>query len=60
MVGEVEHAFRGGDACAGRRRPRWDSTDGRGLWLINQVCDLVELRSRGGETVLRMHVTRPA
>jgi hypothetical protein len=30
--------------------------EGRGLWLINQLCDLVELRSDGSGTTLRMHV----
>ncbi|HET9103842.1 MAG TPA: anti-sigma factor RsbA family regulatory protein [Solirubrobacteraceae bacterium] len=48
------------DAFAGRRRPPWDAEDGRGLWLINQVCDLVELRSGGEETILRMHLSCPA
>ncbi len=44
------------DALAGRRRPDWDAAGGRGLWLINQVCDLVELRSDTEATVLRMHL----
>jgi anti-sigma regulatory factor (Ser/Thr protein kinase) len=44
------------DPLAGRRRPDPDATNGRGLWLINQVCDLVELRSGTGGTTLRMHI----
>jgi hypothetical protein len=44
------------DPLAGRRRPDADAVDGRGLWLINQVCDLVELRSGPSGTTLRMHV----
>jgi hypothetical protein len=30
---------------------------GRGLWLVNQLCDLVELRSDEEETVVRLHMT---
>jgi anti-sigma regulatory factor (Ser/Thr protein kinase) len=41
---------------AGRRRPRPDALSGRGMWLINQVCDLVELRTGEAGTTLRMHV----
>lgn len=44
------------DVMAGRRRPAADAVDGRGLWLINQICDLVELRSGTSGTTLRMHV----
>ena len=60
VVGEVSTRSAIADAFAGRRRPPWDAEDGRGLWLINQVCDLVELRSRTDETILRMHVRCPA
>ena len=56
IVSEVSTRSAMDDPYAGRRRPPWDAEDGRGLWMINHVCDLVELRSRGGETVLRMHV----
>jgi len=41
---------------AGRRRPAADAAAGRGLWLINQLCDLVELRSGAAGTTLRMHI----
>ena len=44
------------DVMAGRRRPAADALEGRGLWLINQLCDLVELRSGTGGTTLRMHI----
>ena len=44
------------DVMAGRRRPAADALEGRGLWLINQICDLVELRSGASGTTLRMHV----
>jgi anti-sigma regulatory factor (Ser/Thr protein kinase) len=41
---------------AGRRRPLPDGGGGRGLWLVHQVCDLVESRSGPGGTAIRMHV----
>ena len=46
------------DPLAGRRRPALDVLGGQGLWVVNQVCDLVELRSgRAGTTVrLRMRL----
>ncbi len=31
---------------------------GRGLWLVRQLCDFVEVRSRRGRTVIRIHMRR--
>jgi anti-sigma regulatory factor (Ser/Thr protein kinase) len=45
------------DPLAGRRRPASDAS-GHGLWLVNQVCDLAELRSGPAGTTVRMHVWR--
>jgi anti-sigma regulatory factor (Ser/Thr protein kinase) len=42
------------DPLAGRRRP--PETGGLGLWVVNQVCDLAELRTGPGGTVVRMHM----
>ena len=44
------------DPLAGRRPPGDDLTGGRGIWLINQICDLVELRLGPPEAVLRLHL----
>jgi anti-sigma regulatory factor (Ser/Thr protein kinase) len=44
------------DPLAGRRRPAAGAGNGHGLWLVHQVCDLVELRSGLGETVIRLHM----
>ncbi|PLW72621.1 sensor histidine kinase, partial [Streptomyces sp. DJ] len=45
------------DPLAGRRRPSPESADGgRGLWMIHQLCDLVETRAGSGGLVLRMHM----
>ena len=45
------------DPLAGRIRHGPDDR-GHGLWLVNQVCDLVELRSGGAGTTIRMHMRR--
>ena len=44
------------DPLAGQRRPGPDATGGHGLWLVFQVCDLVELRSDETGTTIRMHM----
>jgi anti-sigma regulatory factor (Ser/Thr protein kinase) len=44
------------DPLAGRRRPSPDAQGGHGLWLVHQVCDLVELRSDQSGTTIRMHM----
>lgn len=56
VVSEVSSASRINDVMAGRHRPPADALQGRGLWLINQLCDLVEIRSGTSGTTLRMHV----
>jgi anti-sigma regulatory factor (Ser/Thr protein kinase) len=47
------------DPLAGRRRPPPDALGGHGLWLVHQVCDLVELRSDNTGTTIRMHMSIP-
>jgi len=47
------------DPMAGRVRFGPDGR-GHGLWLVNQVCDLVELRSGPAGTTVRMHMRRDA
>ena len=56
VVSEVSFETHVPDVLAGRRRPLPDALSGRGLWLINQLCDLVELRTGAAGTTLRMHV----
>ena len=43
------------DPLAGRQRPPEDGR-GHGLWLVHQVCDLVELRTRPSGSVIRLHM----
>jgi anti-sigma regulatory factor (Ser/Thr protein kinase) len=46
------------DPLAGRRR-RPPEGSGHGLWVVNQVCDLVEIRtSRAAGTIIRLHMRR--
>lgn len=45
------------DALAGRREPRPGQDGGFGLWIANQVCDLVQIRSAAGRTVVRLRVS---
>jgi len=56
VVTEVSTPSAIDDVMVGRRRPAEDALEGRGLWLINQICDLVELRSGTAGMTLRMHV----
>jgi anti-sigma regulatory factor (Ser/Thr protein kinase) len=44
------------DPLEGRRRPRPDATHGRGLWLANHLCDLVQVRSGPAGVRVRLQV----
>jgi anti-sigma regulatory factor (Ser/Thr protein kinase) len=56
LVCQVQDSGHIADPLAGRRRPAAGAGHGHGLWLVHQVCDLVELRSGPGETVIRLHM----
>jgi anti-sigma regulatory factor (Ser/Thr protein kinase) len=57
VVCEIRDAGRIDDPLVGRRRPSVVRPSGFGLWLANQVCDLVQLRSDDAGSVIRMHVS---
>jgi len=44
------------DPLVGTRRPAVDAMGGHGLWLVNQVCDRVDLRSDQTGTTIRLHM----
>ena len=46
------------DPLAGRIAPPLDQHGGRGLWLVNHLCDLVQIRSTPNGTIVRvrMHI----
>jgi anti-sigma regulatory factor (Ser/Thr protein kinase) len=46
------------DPLVGRRRPPSRQVGGRGLWIVNQLCDLVQIRSSGKGTVVRLFKRR--
>jgi anti-sigma regulatory factor (Ser/Thr protein kinase) len=39
----------------GRSRPAAEARNGRGVWLANQLCDLVQIRSTQAGSVVRVH-----
>ncbi len=43
------------DPLAGRLPPDGAPSTGRGLWMVNQICDLVQIRSSGQGTAIRVH-----
>ena len=44
------------EPLAGRMLPTAGQSDGRGLWLVNQLCDLVQIRSSREGTSVRVHM----
>ncbi len=46
------------DPLAGRSRPGPEQHTGRGLWLVNQLCDLVQIRSSPSGTAIRVQKNR--
>ena len=47
------------DPRAGRRQASLDALGGHGLWIVNQVCDQVEMRSDETGTTIRLHMILP-
>ena len=41
-----------------RVKPPVDTEGSRGLWLVNQLCDLVQIRTNESGTVVRLHLNR--
>lgn len=53
LIVEVRDSGRLANPLSGRRRPSPSAPGGRGLWLIHQLCDLVEL----GPGTFRLHLS---
>ena len=47
------------DPLAGRRQPSLEAMGGHGLWIVNQVCDQVEMQSDENGTTIRLHMNLP-
>ncbi len=61
IVCEIRDSGTIADPRAGENKPAPGASGGHGLWLVRQVCDLVELTSNGNGTTIRMHMAlRPA
>lgn len=60
VVAEIRDGGHLANPLAGRRRPSLASVNGgRGLWMIHQLCDLVEIRASDSGLVLRLHMAAP-
>jgi anti-sigma regulatory factor (Ser/Thr protein kinase) len=56
VVCEVTDGGRIEDPLADLRRPPDGAVGGRGLWLANQLCELVQVRTLPAGTAVRLHV----
>lgn len=54
LVCEVRDHGRIRDPLVGRTHPSLNDEGGRGVWLANQLCDLVQVRSSSHGTVVRL------
>jgi anti-sigma regulatory factor (Ser/Thr protein kinase) len=60
LVCEVRDRGRIESALIGRQRPAPEELSGRGLWLVHELCDLVQIRSGEDGTVARVRVRKSA
>ncbi len=60
VVCEVRDAGRFTDPLSGRRFPPVGEPDGRGLWIANHLCDLVQVRSSAAGSAVRVWMGQPA
>ncbi|TMD12814.1 MAG: ATP-binding protein [Chloroflexi bacterium] len=56
LVCEVRDGGRISDPLSDRERPSADLRSSRGLWLANQLCDLVQVRTLGDGGVIRLRM----
>ena len=56
LLAEVEDRGLIEEPLVGRLRPGISQEGGRGLWLANQLCDLVQIRSGAAGTTVRLHL----
>jgi anti-sigma regulatory factor (Ser/Thr protein kinase) len=56
FVCEIVDAGHIADPLAGRGGRDNVGTGGRGLWIVNHLCDLVQVRSTSSGTVIRLHM----
>lgn len=56
VICEIRDEGRITDPLVGKQKPAPGASGGHGLWLVRQVCDLVELTSDANGTTIRMHM----
>ena len=56
LICEVHDEGRIEDPLVGRVLPNVEDFSGHGLWIANQTCDLVQVRSFADGTVVRLHM----
>lgn len=56
LVAEIHDRGRIEEPLAGRLRPGLAQECGRGLWMVNQLCDLVQIRSGPEGTAVRLRM----
>ena len=55
LICQVEDSGHISDPLAGRRHPDPDG-GGQGMWIVHQLCDLVEIRTGPAGTQIRVHM----
>jgi anti-sigma regulatory factor (Ser/Thr protein kinase) len=55
LVAQIDDGGAITDPMVGRTEPARDAVSGRGLWLANQLFDLVQIRSCPSGTTVRLH-----
>jgi anti-sigma regulatory factor (Ser/Thr protein kinase) len=58
LVCEIEDRGRIDDPLVGRREPKPGQEGGRGLWIANHICDLVQVRTFPRGSTVRLHMSR--
>lgn len=56
LVCEIRDAGWIDDPLAGRQQPAPSALNGRGLWLANHLCDLMQIRSSPAGSAVRLHM----
>jgi anti-sigma regulatory factor (Ser/Thr protein kinase) len=56
LVAEVRDGGQIDEPLAGRELPPDGALGGHGLWLVNQLCDLMQLRTFAEGSVVRVHM----
>jgi anti-sigma regulatory factor (Ser/Thr protein kinase) len=55
LLCEIRDRGRMRDPLLGRVQPGEEAVCGRGMWIVNQLCDLVQIRSSASGSQIRLH-----